>query len=163
MTMELPETIQNEANEAFSLFDKDSSGAIQTKDLGLVLRSLGYAISAVQLQQLEHNADPSQLGFVKQDDFMRQVARAESLARESDAGAKISLKGLGVGLQQLLESKSIHNSNMEDSINAGDFRHVMTRMGEKISQDEFTELCKDLEIVDGRIKISTLIAFLNLQ
>jgi calmodulin len=159
----LSEAAKKEAQEAFVLFDKDSAGSIPTKDLGLVLRSLGYSLSAAQLKELEQKADPSRSGCIKLAAFMVQLTAAESFARESSAAAKKSLKQLAVGVQQLLEGKTPTEAVMADSISLEDFKRIMTRIGERVSQTEFTEICKDLEVENDRVKIDTLIKFLNLE
>ena len=159
----LSEAAKKEAQEAFVLFDKDSAGHIPTKDMGLVLRSLGYSLSAGQLRELEQKADPSKSGRIKLADFMPQVLAAESIARESSAVAQKSLKQLAIGVQQLFEGKTPSEASKADSISLDDFKQIMTRIGERLSQTEFTDMCKDLEMENDRIKIDNLIKFLNLQ
>lgn len=151
-----------EAQEAFALFDKQSSGSIETKDLGMVLRALGYSVSASQLKEIEKDADPEGSGYVKQSDFMRSVSKAESLAKASNIGAKKAIKEMGAGVQSLLEGKKVKNPEAAYSISAADFKHMMTRVGEKVSASEYNDMIKDLEMDGNRIKLDTLVSFLNL-
>ena len=48
----LTEEQKTEAEEAFQLVDKESSGAIKTKEVGIVLRSLGHNPSEEDLEKL---------------------------------------------------------------------------------------------------------------
>ena len=46
-----------EFREAFSIFDKDGDGTISTKELGIVMRSLGETKSDEQLEQMIAEVD----------------------------------------------------------------------------------------------------------
>ena len=47
----------SEFKEAFSIFDKDGDGTISTKELGIVMRSLGETKSDEQLEQMIAEVD----------------------------------------------------------------------------------------------------------
>ena len=42
---------------AFNLFDKDGDGTISTQELGIVIRSLGKAVTEAELQQMIDSVD----------------------------------------------------------------------------------------------------------
>ena len=161
--METPPSISDEllseSREAFNLFDNESAGSIRTKDVGLVLRSLGFSLSVTELAAMEKDADPDALGFVKFPAFERQLGKAVVLAKASSAEAKKSIRNLGQSIQMLLEKKSLSDADGE-FISVHDLKHVMTRIGEKISPDEFSELCRDLDIEGGRIRVEQLVNYL---
>ena len=46
-----------ELKEAFALFDRVGSGVIRTKDLGHVMRSIGYQASPSELEQMIREVD----------------------------------------------------------------------------------------------------------
>ena len=48
-----------ELKEAFALFDKNGSGVIMAKDLGTVMRSLGYNPTEAELQEIINKGDDS--------------------------------------------------------------------------------------------------------
>ena len=47
----------SEFKEAFSLFDKDGDGCITTKELGVVMRSLGQNPTEAELQDMINEVD----------------------------------------------------------------------------------------------------------
>ncbi|KAG0431768.1 hypothetical protein HPB47_021476 [Ixodes persulcatus] len=57
---QLTEEEITEFREAFTLFDKESSGAIKASDLGTVMRSLGYSPTEADIKVFDRNGD----GFV---------------------------------------------------------------------------------------------------
>ena len=47
----------DECRAAFDLFDKDGDGTISTQELGIVIRSLGKAVTEAELQQMIDSVD----------------------------------------------------------------------------------------------------------
>lgn len=154
--MSLPE---QEIREAFNLFDKDSAGSIRTKDVGVVLQSLGFSLSAVELERMEKDADPDSLGFVKFPEFSRQVAQATVLAKASNVEAKRSILKLGPSIQNLFES----NPRSDDTVTIHDLKKVFTTIGERMSPEEFGEMCRELGVDNKpgeRISMEKVVNFL---
>jgi calmodulin len=147
---------EEEAREAFNLFDKDSAGSIRTKDVGVVLQSLGFSLSAAELHAMEKDADPEGLGFVKFPEFSRQVTKAMVLANASSAEAKRTIHAFAETVQKLLENRK----EPEGNISVEDLRHVLTRVGEKMSPEEFDEMCGEIGVDEGRISIEKFVNFL---
>ena len=150
----VPEELVAEAREAFNLFDKDSAGSIRTCDIGLVLRSLGFNLSDTDLETMEDEIDPEKLGYVKFHDFEKLLTKAVVISKASSAEARKVIKTLGVGLRELgiatnTEFVTIH-----------DLKHLLTRIAEKMSADEFSEMCRDLDIVDGKVSVDSLVNYL---
>lgn len=53
-----------EFKEAFSLFDKDGDGCITTKELGVVMRSLGQNPTEAELQDMINEVDADGQWFI---------------------------------------------------------------------------------------------------
>ena len=51
-------TVYTEIQEIYSLFDKDNDGAIATREVIAVVRSLGHNPSEKQIRQLINEFDP---------------------------------------------------------------------------------------------------------
>jgi calmodulin len=144
--------LMKEAKVAFALFDKQSGGTIKTRDMGLILRSLGFALSGSDIKKMEKDADKDGMGLVKLPDFLRQLDAALALTRASKEETKKAIKLMDDGLARLVENKRSGSG----SISSHYFRQALTRMGERMSQDEFVEMCRELEVVDGRITVDAL-------
>ena len=147
------ETI-SQAREAFALFDKDSTGSIKTKDLGLLLTSVGFGLPPAALKQLERDADPFSAGTIKQAEFLRILDSAARMAEAWKSDTRKALTEMAIGLARLFEKK---NNSDGSTVSAKEFRLALTRMGQKLSDEEFTEMCRGIEIdSNGRIKIESL-------
>jgi calmodulin len=153
---EIPDDLRAEAREAFNLFDKDSAGSIRTCDIGLVLRSLGFNLSDTDLLAMETEVDGEKLGFVKFHDFERLLSKAIAISKASSAEAKKVIKTIGVLLAEL----GISTGTDTQSVSIHDLKHLVTRIGEKMSTEEFSEMCRDLDIVDGKVSIDQLVNYL---
>jgi len=154
--METPSELVAEAREAFNLFDKDSAGSIRTCDIGLVLRSLGFNLSDTDLASMEAEVDPEKLGFVKFSDFEKLLAKAVVISKASSAVARKVMRTLGESMNEL----GLATDGNRESITVYDLKHLLTRIGEKMSHEEFAEMCRDLEIVDGKISVDQLVNYL---
>ncbi len=77
---ELSEDQIEEFREAFSLFDIDSSGYIQTKELATVLRSLGIHFSEDEINEFIVKYDPNADSVINFKDFLEilMIKTAES-------------------------------------------------------------------------------------
>ena len=59
-----PSKTKQNAQEAFSLFDKDGDGTITTKELGTVMRSLGQNPTEAELQDMINEVDADGNGIL---------------------------------------------------------------------------------------------------
>ena len=66
----LTEEQKTEAKEAFQLVDKEGSGSIKTKEVGIVLRALGHNPSEEELEKLLAGKDDS----VTLNDFLEMLS-----------------------------------------------------------------------------------------
>lgn len=114
-----------EIREAFSLFDRDSDGKLESGDLGSFLRALGRNPTEAQIRQLHENKVsgltlPDLLGILAR---MPAVDPAQ-LERDLRAAFKVFDK----------EGKGM--------IPAGELRHIVTSLGERLSEAEADEMLK---------------------
>ena len=152
--------VYNEAMEVFALFDKESMGAIKTTDLGLTLRSMGYILSASEVHTMEKDADSKGTGYVQFPEFVKQVAKTDGLVQANNVGAKKLIQGLGPSVLRLMEKTRAKNPYGDEKIRVEDLKHIMTRLGEKLTKAEFAEFAKELDVQKDRVSTDSLASLL---
>ncbi|XP_035825997.1 neo-calmodulin-like [Aplysia californica] len=119
--------------EAFSLFDKDGDGTITTKELGTVMRSLGQNPTEAELQDMINEVDADGNGTIDFPEFLTMMAR-----KMKDADTEEELK----------ESFRVFDKDGNGFISAAELRHVMTNLGEKLTDEEVDEMIREAD-TDG--------------
>jgi len=108
-----------EFKEAFSLFDKDGDGTITTKELGTVMRSLGQNPTEAELQDMINEADADGNGTIDFPEFLSLMARK---MKDTDTE------------EELVEAFKVFDRDGNGFISAAELRHVMTNLGEKLTE-----------------------------
>ena len=124
-----------EFKEAFSLFDKDGDGTITTKELGTVMRSLGQNPTEAELQDMINEVDADGNGTIDFPEFLSLMARK---MKDTDTE------------EELIEAFKVFDRDGNGFISAAELRHVMTNLGEKLTDDEVDEMIReaDIEVLD---------------
>merc|ERR1711959_613848 len=106
-----------ECKEAFSLFDKSGDGTITTKDLGTVIRALGK--------------NPTGDGTVDFPAFLTIMARK---MKDTDTE------------EDIIEAFRVFDKDGAGVISAAELRHVMTNLGEKLTDEEVDEMIREADV-----------------
>ncbi|KAH8062499.1 Ca2-binding protein [Aureococcus anophagefferens] len=123
MADQLTEEQIAEFKEAFSLFDKDGDGTITTKELGTVMRSLGQNPTEAELADMINEVDADGNGTIDFPEFLTMMAR-----------------------------KMKDTDSEEEILEAFKLRHIMTNLGEKLTDEEVDEMLREADIDgDGQI------------
>ncbi|KAL0866364.1 hypothetical protein Bca101_045482 [Brassica carinata] len=139
----------SEFKEAFSLFDKDGDGTfsssssclfvgcITTKELGTVMRSLGQNPTEAELQDMINEVDADGNGTIDFPEFLNLMARK---MKDTDSE------------EELKEAFRVFDKDQNGFISAAELRHVMTNLGEKLTDEEVDEMIKEADVDgDGQI------------
>ncbi|CAL9231091.1 unnamed protein product [Arabidopsis halleri] len=136
----------SEFKEAFSLFDKDGdgilylnlvTGCITTKELGTVMRSLGQNPTEAELQDMINEVDADGNGTIDFPEFLNLMARK---MKDTDSE------------EELKEAFRVFDKDQNGFISAAELRHVMTNLGEKLSDEEVDEMIREADVDgDGQI------------
>uniref|UniRef100_A0ABI7Y7X8 EF-hand domain-containing protein n=1 Tax=Felis catus TaxID=9685 RepID=A0ABI7Y7X8_FELCA len=140
MADQLTEEKIAELKEAFFLFDKDGGGAVTTRKFGTVVRSLGQNPTEDELQDMINKVDADNVGTIEFPEFLTMTARK---MKESD----------------------IFDKDINGRISAAELCHVMTNLGEKLTDEEVGEMIREADIDgDGQVNyeefVDSLIHFL---
>ncbi|KAG0249048.1 hypothetical protein BG011_009629 [Mortierella polycephala] len=137
MADQLTETQLAEFKEAFSLFDKDGDGTITTKELGTVMRSLGQNPTEADLQDMVNEVDADGNGTIDFPEFLTMMAR-KMVDTESE--------------EEIKEAFKVFDKDGNGYISAAELRHVLTNLGERLSDQEVDEMITEADVDgDGQI------------
>jgi len=127
MADQLTEEQIAEFKEAFSLFDKDGDGTITTKELGTVMRSLGQNPTEAELMDMINEVDADGNGTIDFPEFLTMMARK---MKDSDSE------------EEILEAFKVFDKDGNGFISASELRHIMTNLGEKLTDEEVDEMVR---------------------
>ena len=137
MADQLTEEQISEFKEAFSLFDKDKDGTITSRELGTVMRSLGQNPTEAELRDMVKEVDADGNGTIDFSEFLTMMAR-----KLKDVDTEDELK----------EAFKVFDKDGNGFISAAELRHVMTNLGEKLTDEEVDEMIKEADIdSDGQV------------
>merc|ERR1712107_482160 len=126
-----------EFKEAFSMFDKDGDGTVTTKELGIVMRSLGQNPTEAVLQDMINEVDADGNGTIDFPEFLSLMARK---MKDTDTE------------EELVEAFKEFDRDGNGFTSAAELRHVMTNLGEKLTDEEVDEIIREADVDgDGQI------------
>eukprot|EP00250_Pteridium_aquilinum_P035583 c9686_g1_i1 orf=71-520(+) len=135
-----------EFKEAFDLFDKKRDGSIASKDLGTVMRSLGQNPTEAELQDMTKEVDPDGKGTIDFGAFLPLMARK---MKDTDSE------------EELKEAFKVFDKDRNGYISAQELRHVMTNLGEKLTDEEVDEMIREAGIdPEGQVNYDEFVKML---
>ncbi|KAA8572065.1 hypothetical protein EYC84_001990 [Monilinia fructicola] len=115
----------------------ESIGQITSKELGTVMRSLGQNPSESELQDMINEVDADNNGTIDFPEFLTMMARK---MKDTDSE------------EEIREAFKVFDRDNNGFISAAELRHVMTSIGEKLTDDEVDEMIREADQDgDGRI------------
>jgi calmodulin len=120
----------NEFKEAFEIFDKNKDGYITTKELGDIMKNLGQNPSEAELQDMINEVDIDGNGTINFKEFLGLMARK---MRDTDSQ------------EELIEAFKVFDRDGNGLISANELQHVMTSLGENITEEEVEEMIKEAD------------------
>ena len=149
MADQLTEEQIAEFKDAFSLFDKDGDGTITTKELGTVMRSLGQNPTEAELQDMINEVDADGNGTIDFPEFLTMMARK---MKDTDSE------------EEIREAFRVFDKDDNGYISAAEFRHVMTNLGEKLTDEEVDEMIREADIDgDGQVNYEEFVQIITVK
>ncbi|KAK7103639.1 uncharacterized protein [Littorina saxatilis] len=132
--------------EAFELFDTDNDGKIATAEVGTAIRSLGHVVTDSDLRNLFGRARVDPNGKIDLGMFRKLVQ---------------PLQGVNY-TKQLEEAFKTIDKEGSGFVMATELRHLLTHMGDRITDEEFNTLLEELDVdSNGRIRRKELLQLLS--
>ncbi|KAJ1728390.1 hypothetical protein LPJ61_004058 [Coemansia biformis] len=128
-----------ELRDAFAIFDKDRNGVITTEELGLLLRSLSHNPTEAEIADMISEVDENGDGKIDFSEFIAMMARQPMSTEGNEA--------------EIVEAFRVFDKNGDGVITADELRHIMTSLGEKLTEEEIAEMIQEADI-DGDGKIN---------
>ncbi|XP_052249715.1 uncharacterized protein LOC127857355 [Dreissena polymorpha] len=129
---ELTEEQRKELRKAFVMFEKGGKNKMAARDLGALLRCLGWNPSERELEEAKHELVVSSRGSVTFAEIERYMARRG---------------GILYGCQDkedIQEAFQVLDGDGDGKISIRDFRYFMTTMGEKMTDEEVEDMLQSV-------------------
>ncbi|VDI59027.1 poly [ADP-ribose] polymerase [Mytilus galloprovincialis] len=130
--------ITSELKEAFDIFSEDDGHTISTKDVGSLMRALGQNPTEAELQIIINDLDFDDRGTV---DFPGFYTLMTHKMKDTDAE------------EEIMEAFKVFDKDGEGSISMSDLRHVMTNLGEKLTDEEIEEMMREADVASTNQQI----------
>nr|XP_032517409.1 calmodulin-A-like isoform X3 [Danaus plexippus plexippus] len=136
-----------EFKEAFMLFDKDEDGTITMAELGVVMRSLGQRPSETELRDMVKEVDQDGNGTIEFNEFLQMMSK--------------KMRGAD-GEDELREAFRVFDKNNDGLISSVELRHVMTNLGERLSEEEVDDMIREADLDgDGMVNYDEFVTILT--
>ncbi|KAK6183521.1 hypothetical protein SNE40_010991 [Patella caerulea] len=140
------ETI-SEFREAFTLFDKDGDGFVTADELGTVMRALGGTITDAELNEMVASVDTDKNNLIDFPEFLTYMAKTLSKKESPDT---------------VLEAFAVFDKDNNGFISARELRHVMTNLGERLTDEEVDEMIREADMDgDGQINYTEFVKLMT--
>ena len=119
------------------MFDKDGDGSITTKELGVVMKSLGQNPTEDELTDMINEIDEDGNGTVDFDEFLSMMIKKASCKDPYD---------------ELKEAFKVFDKDQNGYISEAELKQVMRQLGEELTDEELQEMIREAdEDGDGQV------------
>lgn len=144
-----------EFQEAFNLFDNRGDGKIQQQQIGECLRALGQNPTESDVKKFTHQLKPDERISFEVFLPIYQVRFLQDLAQLVDKKYKffkaISKQRSGDTADDFIEGLRHFDKDASGFISSAELRHLLTTLGEKLSDEEVEQLMNNQEDSQGNV------------
>ena len=130
---DISESKLREFREAFDMFDKDRDGSITIKELANVMRTLSHTTTDQDIADMIAEVDIDGNGKIEFEEFVSLMNRR---TKETDTE------------EEVINAFRVFDKDQNDTISSTELRHIMTTIGDKLTDDEIDEMIREADI-DG--------------
>jgi calmodulin len=122
-----------EFKEAFSLFDRDEDGVIASKDLGIVMRSLGVNPTEAEITDWIKELDQNAPGAIDFQEFLSIMSRKMETTVVNEE-------------EEILAAIKIFDVDGSGVMNPAQFKHLLLNIGDKPNDDELDDMVRQMDV-----------------
>lgn len=127
-----------ELRMAFSIFDKDGDGKINTEELGIGMRRLGQNLTEAELQDVVKQIGTDGEGGIEFSDLLALMMK--------------NTMSSAVGELELFQQFKAFDRDGNGYISPQELHHVMANLGDDLTAKEIDEMVREADVDgDGRI------------
>ncbi|KAF4533354.1 hypothetical protein B566_EDAN002751 [Ephemera danica] len=127
---ELNDEQKVDINAAFSLFDKENTGFIATKELKVALRALGFEPKKEEIKKMVAEVDKDGKGKLSLDDFTQLMA-----AKMADKDSR----------EEILKAFRLFDDDNSGYITFANLKRVAKELGENVADEELQEMIDEAD------------------
>ena len=129
--MNLSKKLEKKLKETFYLVDIDKDNYINTNEVGLTLRALGIYLTETEINDINNNIDPNNIGKVSYEDFK-----------------KIYIEKLQTNktIDDLINAFQFFDKNGTNKINFTQLKHNLKFMGDCLTEEEINIIKEEFNI-----------------
>merc|ERR1712071_643060 len=126
---ELSEEQKQEIKEAFDLFDTDGSGEIDSKELKVAMRALGFEPKKEEIQKMISDVDDDGSGTIGYEEFLKMMTHKILNRDPKDENLKRVAKELGERMtdEELQEMVDEADRDGDGEVNEEEFLRIMKK------------------------------------
>ena len=127
---EITEEQRQEIKEAFDLFDSESNGVIDSKELKVAMRALGFEPKKEEIRKLLNDVDKAGEGVIKFDDFL-DIMTQKMLERDP--------------VEEMKKAFHLICEEGQDKITLKSLQKVAKELGENMTVEELQEMIEEAD------------------
>jgi len=127
---ELTEEQKQEIKEAFDLFDTDGSGSIDSKELKVAMRALGFEPKKEEIQKMISDVDDDGSGTIEYEEFLKMMTH-KILNRDPK--------------DEILKAFRLFDDDETGKISFKNLKRVAKELGERMTDEELQEMIDEAD------------------